>query len=210
MQLCMSPSVKFKRNTRTLAGIKGDRESLKINPDFIQRPTQLKSTRNQCPPLILQDKKHNANDRGEQKPEPLLWCTMCREHLQHFRISLQVDQELLFHEVPYYFLCQPLLLLYIVPVLSVAEAAIHPHTADTHRGTKALQQARMLFPHVVYKSSLLFTLALQSNPAFSSSLPSPFVIRTSDLLADAIGFKDPVPQVVCVQFINLLWIILIY
>lgn len=38
----MSPSVKFKRNTRTLAGIKGDRESLKINPDFIQRTTQLK------------------------------------------------------------------------------------------------------------------------------------------------------------------------
>lgn len=68
----------------------------------------------------------------------------------------------------------------------------------------------MLFPHIVYESSSLFTLALQSNPAFSYSLPSPFVIPTSDMLADAIGVKDPVPQVVCVQFINLLWIILIY
>lgn len=38
----MSPSVKFKRNTRTLAGIKGDRASLKINPHFIQRTAQLK------------------------------------------------------------------------------------------------------------------------------------------------------------------------
>lgn len=46
MQLDVIPSVKFKGNTRTLAGIKGDRESLKINPDFIQRPTQLKSTQN--------------------------------------------------------------------------------------------------------------------------------------------------------------------
>lgn len=58
--------------------------------------------------------------------------------------------------------------------------------------------------------SLLFTVALQSNLAFSYSLTSPFVIITSDMLADTIGFKDPVPQVVCVQFINLLWIILIY
>lgn len=51
----------------------------------------------------------------------------------------------------------------------------------------------MLFPHVVYKSSLLFTLALQSKPAFSHSLPSPFVIITSDTLADAIGSKAPRP-----------------
>lgn len=159
----------------------------------------------QCQPLILLDKKHNANDRGEQKPEPLLRCMMHREHLQHFRIPLQVDYELLFHEVLYYFLYQPLLLLfYVFPVLSLAEVAIYPHTDNTHRGTKALQQARMLFPLIVYKRSLLFTLALQS------SLPSPFVIITSDMLADAIGFKDPVPQVVCVQFINLFWIILIY
>lgn len=102
------------------------------------------------------------------------------------------------------------MLLSVFAVLSLAEAAIYPHTANTHRGTKALQQASMLFPHVVCKSSLLFTLALQSNPAFSYSLPSSFVIITSDMLADAIGFKDPILQVVYVQFINLLWIILIY
>lgn len=41
--------------------------------------------------------------------------------------------------------------------------------------------------------SLLFTMALQSNLAFRYSLTSPFVIITSDMLADAIGFKDPVP-----------------
>lgn len=58
--------------------------------------------------------------------------------------------------------------------------------------------------------SLLFIIALESNLAFSYSLTSTFVIITSDMLADAIGFKDPVPQVVCVQFINLLWIILMY
>lgn len=97
--------------------------------------------------------------------------------------------------------------LFCFSVLSLCRGFhLSTHT-QRHKSPTAGQDA---FSSLVYKSSFLFTLALQSNPAFSSSLPSPFVITTWDMLADAIGFKDLVPQVVCVQFINLLWIILIY
>lgn len=102
--------------------------------------------------------------------------------------------------------------LFFPPLLFLAEVAIYPHIANAHKYHKSTTASQQYFFLMLCMKaeSLLFTMALQSNLAFSHSLTSTFVIITSDTLADAIGFKDPVPQVVSVQFINLLWIILIY